>query len=61
MRTYDDLAELARLCALNARLASSKEVAAELWAMAHEYQQEAAKLDGGPLPDIGTLPYWLRQ
>jgi len=61
MRTYDDLAELARLCALNARLASSKEVAAELWAMAHEYQQEAAKLDGGHLPDIGALPYWLRQ
>jgi hypothetical protein len=28
MRTYDDLAELARICALNARLASSKEVAA---------------------------------
>jgi len=52
---------LARLCALNARLASSKEVAAELWAMAHEYQQEAAKLDGGHLPDIGALPYWLRQ
>jgi hypothetical protein len=52
---------LARICALNARLASSKKVAAEFWTMAHEYQQEAAKLDGGLLPDIGPLPYWLRQ
>jgi hypothetical protein len=31
MRTYDDVAELARICARNARLASSREVAAELW------------------------------
>jgi hypothetical protein len=59
MRTYEGLTELARLCAYNARLASSEEVAIELWKMACEYQQEAGKLDGGKLPDIGSLPYWL--
>jgi len=58
MRTYDDLVELARLCGQNARIAHSREVAGELWKMAVEYQEKAAKLNGGELPDIGKPPPW---
>ena len=53
MRPYQDLVELARQCALQSRIATNKEVAIELWKMAKEYQAEAAKLNGGKLPDIG--------
>jgi hypothetical protein len=56
MQTYDDLVELAGLCAGNARIAHSREVAIELWKMAREYQKKAAKLNGGKLPDIGKPP-----
>ena len=56
MLTYKEVVELAKQCALNARLAITKEAAAELWKMAEEYQEEAAKLDGGRKPDIGELP-----
>jgi hypothetical protein len=53
-RTYDELVELARMCWRQARITStSQEVAALLRQMAREYQQEAAKLDGGILPPIG--------
>jgi hypothetical protein len=31
-------------------------VAQELWKIAQEYQAEAAKLNGGTLPDIGDPP-----
>jgi hypothetical protein len=34
MYTYDDLAELARICAKNSHIASSKEVSAKLWELA---------------------------
>jgi hypothetical protein len=55
--TYDDLAELARICARNARKAIRSEVvAAELWRMAKEYQARAAQLDSGQMPDIGPPP-----
>ena len=55
--TYDDLAELARICARNARKAIRSEVvAAELWKMATEYQVRAAQLDSGQMPDIGSPP-----
>jgi hypothetical protein len=47
MYTYDDLAELARICAKNAHIASSKEVATKLWELATEYRDKATKLDGG--------------
>jgi hypothetical protein len=47
MLTYNEVIELAKQCALNARLAITKEAAAELWKMAKECQEEAAKLDGG--------------
>jgi hypothetical protein len=53
MRNRDDAAELARICATNARAANSEPVATELWRMAREYQAEAAKLDIGNVLDIG--------
>ena len=56
MRTYSEMAQLAKMCATNARSASSGEVAAVLWKMAREYQAEAAALDSGKLPDIGDPP-----
>jgi hypothetical protein len=43
----------------NARIAHSREVAIELWKMARGYQQMAAKLDGGKLPDIEKPPPWV--
>jgi hypothetical protein len=43
---YDDLVELASLCARNSRIATSRDVADELWRMAKEYQAQAAKLGG---------------
>jgi hypothetical protein len=59
--TYKEAVELAKRCALNARLALTKEAAAELWTMTREYQEEAAKLDSGRKPDIGELPPWLKE
>lgn len=59
MLTHDELAELARICARNSWIADSKEVSAELWQMALEYQRKAAELDSGELPDIGKPPAWL--
>jgi hypothetical protein len=56
METFDEFLEMAMLCARNSRIATNKEVAAELWRMALEYQQQAAKLDGGKLPEIGPPP-----
>jgi hypothetical protein len=59
MQTYDDYAEMARLCAKNAWIAHSKEASAELWKMALEYQQKAAAIDSGKMPEIGNPPPWL--
>ena len=56
MYSYDDLAELARICAKNAHIASSKEVAAKLWELATEYRDEATKFDGARGPYIGETP-----
>jgi hypothetical protein len=53
---YDELAKLAQMCAINARMAKTKEVACELWKMAQEYQRRAADLDSGRLSDIGPPP-----
>jgi hypothetical protein len=55
MRTYEELLELASLCARNARISSDREVARELWKMAREYEVEAAKLDNGRLPEFADL------
>jgi hypothetical protein len=59
MQTYEHLVEMARICAKNAHIASSKEIAAELWKTATEYRDKAANLHGGAAPDIGQPPYWL--
>jgi hypothetical protein len=53
MPTYKELTELARMCWRQARLAQTPAVSRELRRMAKQYQQEAAALDGGKLPDIG--------
>jgi hypothetical protein len=45
------LVELARMCARNARIMTSRDVADELWRMAKEYQAQAAEM--GDFPVIG--------
>jgi hypothetical protein len=60
MRTYKELFDLAMTCAKQAHITTSRDVAHELWRMAVGYQQEAAHLDGGKVPDIGELPAHLR-
>ena len=51
---YDELVELARMCWRQARVAQTNGLAPELMRMAHEYQQKAANLDSGKLPEIGV-------
>jgi hypothetical protein len=45
---------LLRIHAHNARIATSKDVADELWRMATKYQDQAAKL--GEVPKLGDKP-----
>jgi hypothetical protein len=54
MRTYDELATLARFCANQARTSSMKDAAREAWRLAVEYQGQAAEL--GEPPNIGEKP-----
>jgi hypothetical protein len=54
MHSYSEVLELAIMSARNARLASTKQVAQELWKIAQEYRAEAAEL--GEIPDIGEPP-----
>lgn len=49
-----ELVELAGICARNAQIATSKEVARELWKMAREYRQKAADLDHEVHSEIGA-------
>jgi len=57
VRTYRQAVTLARFCANQARIATLKGVAEEMWRLALEYQQEAAKLDSeNNLPSIGEKP-----
>jgi hypothetical protein len=56
MPTHEDLAELAKICARHARVATNKDVASALWKMAEDYQSEAVKLDSGKWSDIGEPP-----
>lgn len=51
--TYRDLVQLARICWRQSHLTQAQDVARELRRMAIEYQQQAAQLDGGMLPDLG--------
>jgi hypothetical protein len=56
MRTYQELVDLATSCANSARLTTSPEVASQLWRMAIEYQEKAAKFNDSKLPNIGDPP-----
>ena len=56
MRKYKELVDLAISCADSSRLMTSPEVASQLWRMAMDYQEEAAKLNDGKLPNIGDPP-----
>ena len=42
------------MCARNARITTSRDVADELWRMAKEYQAQTAEM--GNLPEIGDEP-----
>jgi hypothetical protein len=53
------LVDLARTCAAQSRLATSKDVANVLWRLATDYLERAAKFEGGR-PDIGDPPTLLR-
>ena len=57
MRIYKDLVQLAEICAREACIASTSQVAAELWRMAKEYQA-AAEHHRGEALDIGEPPPW---
>jgi hypothetical protein len=52
MQRHRDLVELARLCWRQAQTAQTEGVARTFRQMATEYLQEAAKLEGGEVPDI---------
>jgi hypothetical protein len=56
MRTYQELRDLAISCANSTRLTTSPEVASQLWRMAIDYQEKAAKLNNSKLPNIGDPP-----
>jgi hypothetical protein len=60
MQSYEELVKLARLCAQQSRLSSLKEASVELWRMAEEYQEMAARLNGSKLPEIGKPPFLVR-
>lgn len=47
MAIYDEYMKLSRLCWRQAQLAQTEGVAEMLRKMAREYQEKAAKLDGG--------------
>jgi hypothetical protein len=49
---YEDLVELAKVCIRQARACTLPEAATKLRRMAKEYQERAATLDGGKLPDL---------
>jgi hypothetical protein len=56
MRTYKELVDLATSCADSARFSTSPAVAYQFWQMALDYQESAAKLNGGKPPAIGDPP-----
>jgi hypothetical protein len=58
---YDDLVQLARQCAKQARSTENRLVTQELWRMARGYQRRAADLREGELPDIGLPPLWVTE
>jgi hypothetical protein len=56
MPTYEDLVELAKICARQARAAADESVAAVLLEMAKEYQAEAAKFDSSKSHEVDEPP-----
>jgi hypothetical protein len=58
--TYEDLEELALICAHQAYATASDRAAAELWHMAKKYQARAAKFDSRRLVKIGKPPPWVQ-
>jgi hypothetical protein len=52
--TYDELVRLALFCANQARASAMKDVVREIWRLAVEYRDQAAKF--GKPPDIGEQP-----
>ena len=42
------------ICARNAQIATSEDIADELWRMAEEYRDQAARL--GEVPELGDEP-----
>ena len=56
MPTYDDLVELANICARHSRCATNETAAVVLSKMAQEYRAEAAKLDSSKSYELSELP-----
>ena len=52
-----ELVELANMCARNAQMATSEDVARELWKMGREYRQKAVDLDHGTIGDQGAAAW----
>jgi len=53
------LVDLARICAAQSRVTTSKDVAQALWRLATDYLERAAKLEGRRV-DIGEPPALLQ-
>jgi hypothetical protein len=54
--THAELVAMAQMCAANARAMRGNWAVANLWKKALEYQEDAARLDGGRKPYIGPPP-----
>lgn len=52
MLSDDEMIEIARICARQARLSTDHETAAELRRMALNYQSRVADLSRGNIPDV---------
>jgi len=52
MPSYAELVELARMCWRQSHLSQTDGAARELRRMALKYQQDAAALNGGKVPDL---------
>jgi hypothetical protein len=52
---FQELLELAKICAHQARVTTDPAVASELRRMAQEYRKRAAEHNNGELPDVGEI------
>jgi hypothetical protein len=53
MPTYEDLVELAKICARQARAVTNESVATVMLEMGKEYQAEAAKFESSQSHEVG--------